>query len=356
MKLTIILVTVLAVNANFPVQDTEDVRAAKAIFFKAFAAAEAGEHAALAPLPVPNNYLNDTKEVAKAKQAFHAFFEKRKLCLSQLKANGTRRKRYIRNCQATCNSGEFKCANGKKCIDSSWICDGDNDCGDNSDERGCGVVCNSGEFRCANGAKCINPAWKCDGENDCGDNSDERNCRSNPVTNSCAERFNLNPNDIVRAHNDWRSKVASGQIHGVRAGNMNMLRWDSTLAQQSQNWANQCQNGHSPRNQRPGAGENIYTYGNSDEATLNRFNAGLEATNSWASERNDIDGTDGLFPFTSTHNSRGEAIGHWTAMIWAKTTRIGCGAVKYFDAPFTMVKVVCQYSDEIPNMIGENVF
>ena len=36
-----------------------------------------------------------------------------------------------------CSSTEFKCADGRKCIPSSYLCDDDNDCGDNSDESNC---------------------------------------------------------------------------------------------------------------------------------------------------------------------------------------------------------------------------
>jgi len=38
---------------------------------------------------------------------------------------------------ASCGPDEFQCANGN-CMPAGFICDGDNDCGDMSDEQGCG--------------------------------------------------------------------------------------------------------------------------------------------------------------------------------------------------------------------------
>lgn len=78
----------------------------------------------------------------------------------------------------SCQLNEFRCANGKKCIDETKKCDHWNDCGDgdSSDESNCDFpACNSGQFRCSN-AICIPMRWRCDGHSDCTDSVDEVNC------------------------------------------------------------------------------------------------------------------------------------------------------------------------------------
>lgn len=107
-----------------------------------------------------------------------------------------------------CPEGEFKCKSGgsfgpTRCILDRFRCDGDNDCGDWSDEEACPtkITCPAGEFRCKDGT-CIpgNMAalvysfapyllinhnmkrlflagrWRCDQENDCDSGEDEKNC------------------------------------------------------------------------------------------------------------------------------------------------------------------------------------
>ena len=42
-------------------------------------------------------------------------------------------------CQtAACVEGDFRCADGRRCVSLTWVCDGVKDCDDGSDEAQCG--------------------------------------------------------------------------------------------------------------------------------------------------------------------------------------------------------------------------
>lgn len=79
----------------------------------------------------------------------------------------------------------YLCANGR-CIPHSWLCDGDNDCGDLGDELNCThKTCPPGQFLCETTNQCIEGKWFCDGEPDCKDHSDEKHPNCTILPKSC---------------------------------------------------------------------------------------------------------------------------------------------------------------------------
>uniref|UniRef100_A0A3B5MAA9 Uncharacterized protein n=1 Tax=Xiphophorus couchianus TaxID=32473 RepID=A0A3B5MAA9_9TELE len=89
-----------------------------------------------------------------------------------------------------CKADQARCQSGE-CISRIFICDGERDCQDGSDELRCGTPspCEPNEFKCKNG-RCALKLWRCDGDNDCDDNSDETNCPTKGPNDRCSpEQF-----------------------------------------------------------------------------------------------------------------------------------------------------------------------
>ncbi|XP_070563499.1 low-density lipoprotein receptor-related protein 4-like isoform X2 [Ptychodera flava] len=83
----------------------------------------------------------------------------------------------------SCAPDHFSCKDdGFECIVERWRCDGDEDCSNGRDEADCDgpKTCGPEKFACIDGASCIPRTWACDGQADCQDSSDEDGCEDAP--------------------------------------------------------------------------------------------------------------------------------------------------------------------------------
>ncbi|XP_035483471.2 low-density lipoprotein receptor-related protein 3 isoform X2 [Scophthalmus maximus] len=96
--------------------------------------------------------------------------------------------------QSSCQPDEFLCGNGK-CLPRSWKCNGQDECGDATDERSCAPpptdaqpgLCPAGSLPCTQvqSTRCLPASLRCNGARDCPDGSDELGC---PDT-ACGKRL-----------------------------------------------------------------------------------------------------------------------------------------------------------------------
>ncbi|KAJ8664925.1 hypothetical protein QAD02_006587 [Eretmocerus hayati] len=164
---------------------------------------------------------------------------------------------------------------------------------------------------------------------------------------------------LLRRHNQLRQKVASGLENKGSNGpqpaakSMPNLVWDAELSKIAQRWADQCNFSHDQcRNvDRFHVGQNIAISGTTGDLNSIRITSLVD---NWYEEVKDYDGND-VATFGSLTGANGGQIGHYTQLVWAKTTTLGCGARKFSEDNFKKYFLVCNYGPA-GNVIGQPVY
>ncbi len=142
---------------------------------------------------------------------------------------------------------------------------------------------------------------------------------------------NLGINQLLQAHNEYRSDVG-----------VSPLTWSQTLANSAQNWSNHLANVGRLEHSGSEFGENIWM-GTSE------FYSFPEMVDSWGEEKEYfIPGS--LFPNVST-TSNWSDVGHYTQIVWEDTTELGCGLSTGGGNDY----LTCQY-DPAGNIFGQRVY
>ncbi|XP_011871194.1 PREDICTED: venom allergen 3-like [Vollenhovia emeryi] len=164
---------------------------------------------------------------------------------------------------------------------------------------------------------------------------------------------NADKNAIVAKHNELRQKVASGQETRGRPGpqpaavNMPNLVWDDELAMIAQKWANQCNFSHDKcrNSDRFAVGQNIAKTMHSGENT-----SSLQSMiQMWYDEVDKFD-KNGVSSYKFSPET-----GHYTQLVWATTTKIGCGRIMYKSNGWNNHFLVCNYGPS-GNWIGNRIY
>ncbi|XP_077484484.1 uncharacterized protein LOC144094393 [Amblyomma americanum] len=159
-----------------------------------------------------------------------------------------------------------------------------------------------------------------------------------PNRNCIIKKRRISPEErllIVKTHNDYRSMVALGKLQGFPpAANMARLVWDKELASVAQAKAEQCTSAkgeysHDDWHDRfttkfNATGQNLAFRGRNFRFTSSDWPGRIKE---WFIEYED-------YPSEQRHEFRLPAhskpmIGHFTQLVWAKTSYVGCGFVEY---------------------------
>jgi len=170
---------------------------------------------------------------------------------------------------------------------------------------------------------------------------------------------------IVDKHNALRRKVAKGKEEKGKKGkrgqpgaaNMMEVQWDEELAKMAQTWVNQCsEKAHDAnRNVKSGYCGQNWAWMASGSQKAKKDGPLKQSVDMWYKEVKDFD-SDAIASFQigkkDTHTG---VVGHYTQVIWAKVTKIGCGYIERLVGKMYERTVICNYSPG-GNMGGAEIY
>ncbi|KAL0832787.1 hypothetical protein ABMA28_000952 [Loxostege sticticalis] len=158
---------------------------------------------------------------------------------------------------------------------------------------------------------------------------------------------------FVDGHNLHRLDAALGHIpRQPAASNMKPMVWDEELAEKAARWAENGLFDHNPDRTVPSKrwdqiGENIFY-----SSIFSPFGSVIpnlqEPMNAWFSEFMN-------YNFEPYSLDIAKAVGHYTQMVWAESTKIGCGISQKRENDYVTTLFVCDYGPT-GNFIGQTPY
>lgn len=157
---------------------------------------------------------------------------------------------------------------------------------------------------------------------------------------------------LLAYHNYWRNITASGNSPGMPAAtNMKEMVWDPEVAANAQWWADHCYWGHNPNAERTTTkfsylGQNLAQMGSTVQSTNVDW---YSLVKMWYDEVTLWSSSDSVSSYK--FNS---ATGHYTQLVWATSSALGCGFVQFKDT-YNWNYLVCNYGSG-GNYIGMPIY